>query len=238
MTALDIITLALKAAGIVGVGQPAQAEDATDAFTLMNMMLGQWNRRRWLVYHLVDVSKVSTGARSYTVGAGGDFNIARPDRLESAFVRLLYNATPNQPDYPLTILPSMEDYSRLALKGLTGYPSYVFLDSDFPLARIYPWPVPTSGLYEIHILLKAELPAFTELNQDVNLPPEYQEAVMYNLAGRLRPHYQLPPDPSITALAKASLNTVRGANTQIATLLMPAGLHRAGNYNVITDQAY
>jgi hypothetical protein len=34
MTPLDLITLALKASGIVGVGQPAQAEDATDAFTL------------------------------------------------------------------------------------------------------------------------------------------------------------------------------------------------------------
>jgi hypothetical protein len=238
MTPLDLITLALKASGIVGVGQVAQAEDATDAFTLLNMMLGQWNRRRWLVFHLKDASAVSTGAASYTIGAGGDFDVPRPDRIESAYLRLLNNSGPNQPDYQLALLPSMEDYSRITLKGMMGYPSYAFLDSDYPLGTLHFWPVPTAGIYELHVLVKAELPGFSDLSDDVNLPPEYQEAIMYNLAARLRPHYQLPPDPSVVALAKSSLNTVRISNAQVATLLMPAGLHRRGNYNVITDEVY
>jgi hypothetical protein len=235
MTPLDLITLALKQAGVVGIGQPVQPENANDAFTLLNMMLGQWNRRRWLVYHLVGVAKVATGARSYTIGAGGDFDLARPDRIESAYVRQLTNAGPNQTDYPLTLLQSMEDYSRIALKGMVGFPAYAFLDSDFPLGRLYVWPVPT-GIYEIHLLLKAELPGFDTMSQDIDLPPEYQEAIMYNLAGRLRPHFQLPPDPTITALARASLNTVRNANVQIPTLQMPSDLARGGSYNVISDR--
>jgi hypothetical protein len=235
MTPLDLITLSLKQAGVVGIGQPVQAENANDAFTLLNMMLGQWNRRRWLVYHLVDVAKVATGAQSYTIGIGGDFNVARPDRIESAYVRLLNNSGPNQTDVPLTLMQSMEDYSRIALKSMVAFPSYVFLDSDFPLGRVYLWPVP-SPRYEIHLLLKAELPAFDTMSQDIELPAEYAEAIMYNLAGRLRPHFQLPADPSITALARSSLNTVRNANTQIPTLQMPNDLARGWNYNVISDR--
>jgi hypothetical protein len=76
MTPLDLITLALKKAGVVGVGQTPEAEDTNDAFSDLNMMLGQWNRRRWLVYHLLDVAKVSTGAASYTVGPNG--GLCRP----------------------------------------------------------------------------------------------------------------------------------------------------------------
>ncbi len=37
----------------------------------MNMMLAQWQRKRWLVYSLDDVSFAPTGAASYTVGVGG-----------------------------------------------------------------------------------------------------------------------------------------------------------------------
>jgi hypothetical protein len=38
-TAGSIINLALKTAGVLGVGQTPQAEDANDALTFLNMML-------------------------------------------------------------------------------------------------------------------------------------------------------------------------------------------------------
>ena len=82
MTPVDLIRLALRDSGVNGVGQTPNAEDNNDAFTHLNMMLAQWNRKRWLIYHTIDVSLVSTGALSYSVGAGGDFNTPRPDRVE------------------------------------------------------------------------------------------------------------------------------------------------------------
>ena len=60
-----------------------------DSFTLLNMMLGQWNRKRWLIYHLLDVSFTATGAPSYSIGPAGDLAYPyRPDRLEAAYVRI------------------------------------------------------------------------------------------------------------------------------------------------------
>lgn len=237
MTPLDLITLALQQAGVVGIGQPASAEDANSAFTLANMMLGQWNAKRWLVYHLLDVSCVGTGAQSYTIGPGGDFDTLRPDRIEGAYVRLLNTAASNQVDYPLRLLQSMEDYSLVGQKGLIGFPQYAFLDSDFPLGRLYLWPIPT-GVYEVHVLIKSELASFADLATEITLPAEYQEAIMYNLAARLRPQYQLPPDGTVTALARAALNTIRNSNSQIPALLMPVELRRGSNYNVLTDTVY
>lgn len=234
MTPADIIGLALKNAGVLGVGQTANAEDTNDAFTLLNMMLSQWQRKRWLIWHLVTTSKVSTGAQSYTVGTGGDYNIARPDRIEAAFFRQ-ENIT-LAPDYPLEILEAREDYNRISLKNLTAFPQYIFYDADFPLGRIYPWPIPQANLYSVHITTKAELSQFTSLSQSINLPPEYFAAIFYNLSVRLRPMYQLQPDPTITAMAKDALNVIRGANTQIPRLVMPDSLVNAGVYDVYSDR--
>ena len=70
-TALDILNLAFKDAGILGVGQTLLDEDSNDGLTRMNMMIAQWRVKRWMVWHLVDKSVVSTGAQSYTVGQIG-----------------------------------------------------------------------------------------------------------------------------------------------------------------------
>lgn len=237
-TPLDIITQSLKKAGVLGVGQTAQAEDTNDAFDDLNDMLAQWQRKRWLVYHLVTISKTSTGAQSYTVGPSGDYNVAtRPDRLEAAFLRQIVNSSPNQVDYPLQIIEARETYNNIALKSLGSFPIYVFYDSGYPLGRVYPWPVPQSAIYEVHLTIKAQLSQFTSLVETISLPLEYYAAIKWNLAARLMASYKLPPDPAIIGLAKDSLNVIRGANTQIPRLQMPAGLVQPGMYDIYSDQS-
>lgn len=233
-TANDIINDALQAAGVIGVGQIPLAENSQLALRQLNRMVGQWNRKRWLVYQLVDTAFTGTGAVSYTVGTAGNFAIARPDRIEAAYVRQVNISAPNQVDYPMQILESREDYSRIALKQLSGGPSYyVFYDPAYPTGALYPWPLVSSS-YEIHILTKAVLSTLAALATTVSLPPEYEEALQWNLALRLRPLFQLPPDETVTAMAAASLATIRGANAQIARLTMPSSL-RSGAYNIYSD---
>lgn len=235
----DIINQALKDAGIVGVGQTAMAEDVNDAFTILNQMLSQWNRKRWLIFHLLDLSVASTGAVSYSVGSGGDIDSARPDRLEAAYYRQIVAQTPpNQVDFPLQILESREDYSRITLKQLVTVPQYVFYDAAFPLGNVYPWPVIPATNYELHIIVKAQLSKFVSLVQDIQLPDEYEAALRYNLGVRLRPSYQLPADPQLSALAQDALNTIRNANAQVPRLRMPVGLIRPALYNIFGDNSY
>ncbi len=230
----DIAAEALMESGVLGEGQVASATDLRTAMFRLNMMLAQWNRKRFLVYHLVDVACQATGAESYTVGTGGDFNVMRPDKLESGFYRQT-NSSPSPLDYPMRIISAREDYNRISLKELGTWPRNAFYDAAYPMGILYPYPVP-SNLFEIHITVKETLTQFTSAAQTVSLPPEYIPALFYNLAARLRSAYQMPPDPTIVALAKDSLNVIRGANTSVPLLQLPRALGRNGSrYNMYSD---
>lgn len=235
-TALDIINQALKKSGVLGVGQTALAEDVNDAFLDLNDMIAQWRRKRWIMWHLTTHSFVSTGAQSYTVGQGGNFNIPRPDRLESAFFRQEVNSNPQNIDYPLQILEAREDYNLIALKTLQTFPSFIFYDAAYPTGVVYPWPVIPASIYSLHITVKGVLSGFANLTTGLNAPDEFVAAMKFNLARRLRVSYQEPADPELNALAKDSLNVIRNANTQIPRLQVDPTLIRPGLYNIYSDQ--
>ncbi len=63
-----------------------------------------------------------------------------------------------------------------------------------------------------------------DLDAQMTMPPEYYEAIHYNLARRIMEMYNYPVPPSKAALARASLNTIRLANAQVPTLSMPRSL--------------
>jgi hypothetical protein len=233
-TALDLINGAMDDAGLTGVGQTPLAEDVNKALTRLNAMIAQWSRRRWMVYHLIDIVFTGTGAISYSIGPTGNIVGNRPDRIEAGFFRQ-NNTGANPVDYPLVVIQSREDYNRITLKTLASFPSYVFYDSDFPLGNIFIWPVPDST-YEMHLSVKPALQTFPALNTNFNLPPEYEEAIRLNLAVRLRITYSLPVDAGLIGLAKVALNTIKNTNAQIPELMMPNGLRRGGGYNAYSDR--
>lgn len=236
-TVNDFLTLCLIDSGVLGVGQVAQAEDIQNALRRVNMMIAQWNRKRWLIYSLTDVSVTSTGAQSYGIGPGQPFNTPRPDRIEDGcFLRQL-NTSPNmQIDYTLQVLSSREDYDRIRLKTMGTWPSIIFYDSNWPTGLIYAWPVPQASQFEIHLLVKNQLTQFVNLTDTINLPPEYEAALSYNLQVRLRVAYRMPPDGVMVELAKDALNVIRGANVQVPSLKMPPTVIGAQrSYNVYSD---
>lgn len=232
----DIINLSLKTSNVLGVGQTASAEDTTDAFNLMNMMMAQWQRRRYIVYELVTVSKQATGVVSYTVGPGADFDIPRPAKLESAFFRQNSNTT-LPVDYPLEILRAREDYNRISIKNLNAFPRYAFYDSAYPIGNLFVWPLPNSQ-YQIFITVMQQLQQFQEITDTLVLPPEYSAALMWNLSLELCAMYGLPISPVIQGKAEASLRIIEESNAQIPLLQMPTALrgNRTGTYNIYGDQ--
>lgn len=240
-TPQTIIGFSLRAAGILGVGQSALAEDYQDAFDALNGMMGQWNTKRWLIYNLLDLPITTTGAQSYTIGPGGDFNTPRVDRLEAAFLRQFVTSAPgqNEVDFPLDILQSREDYNDIALKQLNTWPTCVFLDAGNPLGTVYPWPIPLAGIFELHLTVKNHLAQFTSYTQSVNLPDEYTEALWTNLVIRICGIYPgAVLTPVVEGLAKASISSIRVANTQIPRLKMPQGMVRPPLYNIYSGRTY
>ena len=242
-TPADIIRLVLKDTGVIGVGQTASAEDTNDCFDTLNMMIGEWASKRWLLYRTEFYHIASTGAVSYTIGPGGDMDTGtqqRPDRLEDGcfFRQITTASSPNQIDYPLSLLESREDYSRIGLKQLATVPQFVFYDPQYPLGYVYPWPVIPDTLYELWVLVKFQITQFANLADSIDLPSQYYGALRYNLAARVRPMYQLPPDPQLIGLATDSLNTLRNMNAQVPRLRMPTGIGRGTRYNIFSDSNY
>lgn len=313
-TATDICTLALKEAGVLGVGQSPLPEDINDTFTLLNRMFAQWQRRRWIVPSLYDIGATMNGAKSNPIGPGQFWNAQRPDKVQAAYFiqRGNNNPTtgPNAVSFPLIPIYSYENYSALALKNLLSWPQYFFYDNAFPNGNVFIWPIP-DATYEVHLILKSPI-GFTieiengiisnvgslytpgtylgvpllnltgygngatadivvsglgtitsvtldqpgdgynindslsanasdvggtgsgfiwtvtdvtdDLDAVMNMPPEYYEAIHYNLARRIMEMYNYPVSPSKAALARSSLNTIRVANAQIPTMSMPASL--------------
>lgn len=220
-----LIALALKAAGALKPGQTAPVADVADAYALLQQIVGQWARKRWLVPHLADVAVLlPAGAGSLTIGPGGDVSRVRPDRIEAAFLRSRPGVA-NPLDYPLDVIDDREDWNRIALKSMRGWPAVLFYDTGFPLGTLNLYPTPQlAGAWELHLSVKDGVGAFGDLDAPISLPAEYEAALLYNLAARLRPHYGLPPEPALTTLALDALNTIRRANTQVPRLRMPPGL--------------
>lgn len=228
----DLVNLIARQTGVLGEGQTLSAQASNDILLTLNMMLAQWQVKRWLIYGTVDWYITSTGAESY----GWDNSSQRIDKIEAAFFRQTIPSVPYKPDYQLEVIQAREDYNRIMLKTLETFPQYVYYDGLYPTGTFYFWPIPPADLYEMHISIKAVLGSFTDLTQTINLPPEYQEALLYNAAVRVRPLFQLPPDPTIIGLARASLETLRNANAQVGRLQMPTMLKKGNFYNVYSDQ--
>jgi hypothetical protein len=208
-------------------------------------MLQEWERKRWLVFQLVTLLANATGSNPLTIGPGGAFDTGtgsvRPERLESAFVRQISLPPPNQVDYPLELVQSMEDWSRIPLKTLVAFPKYVFLDPGWPQGNIYTYPVAQSAVYAIGVVVKAQLPsAFATLATAISLPYEYYIAIVSNLAMRMRSYYAIPTyqGDNLPGMAKDSLNAIRGANTAVARLQLPRDLGSNGRYNIYSDRNY
>src|ERR1700721_1242412 len=145
-----LLTDALVTAGLVGLDESIEAAVINKALSIANRMIAQWQHERYMVFRLEDMGFTSTGAQTYTVGAGQNYNInPRPDRLEFAFLRQLSNngsPAPNagtQPfDWPLEVIDAHEDYAAIRLKTLGTFSSAVFYHRGCPIGWLKPWPTP------------------------------------------------------------------------------------------------
>ena len=165
------------------------------------------------------------GAQACQVGdfSGVDFSSSAFDTGSDGL------STGNPVDYPLTAIPSYEDYASLGLKGLKTWPNYFFYNPAFPDGEFRPWPIPPAQMWELHIIVAEPLPITLKATDAINLPPEYWDAIMWMLAARLGPSYGQPPNEVVVAQARAALATIRTANMQMPILGMPTILSPINN---------
>lgn len=238
-TARAIITLAAKEAGILGVGQTLLAEDVNDCLTYLQRLTDTWQKKRWLVPAQETLVLPCTGAKSYTIGPIGSDLVydPRPPNISAVYV-IQNNTGPTPVSLELDPLFAYEDYARISVKDLQSLPDHFFYDAQWPQANFYPWPIPSS-VYTLYLIVRVPLNwPQNNLDQVFSLPPEYLEAIHYNLAMRIASGWKMPISDDTRAMAKGSLNTLRVTNTQVPRMTMPPGLTRGKAFNIYNADGY
>lgn len=232
----DLLITVLKASGILGIGQNAQPDDLSTGLDLLRALIAQWQKKRWLVFVEQTVSvAASTGAMTYSIGPGCDFDVAgRPDHISRAFIRIIPGVPPNLVDIPIEVLDSREDYAGISVKALETMPATVYYESGYPTGEVFFWPVPPANMYGLYLVIKVPLPTYVSTADPLNVPDEYIDALIWTMCVRMQMAYGLQARPDHVAAAAIAMNTLRQANAQIPQLAVPAPLrNRYGEASLV-----
>lgn len=223
-TALDIITRALKSLNQLGIDEVPSTDMTADAFDSLNDMLAAWGNETLMVYHLtLENFPLVAGQTIYTMGAGGNFNTARPVTVESAYIRW------NQLDYPMQIV-NTDQYDSIGLKSTPSQIPYLMqVDQQYPLTQLKMFPTPNDATARVFIESRKPFTQFTTLTDVVNLPDGYARALRYNLAIELVPEYG-PPTPALVQLAMSAKKWLKRTNFQPLIMSLPGALPQGFGY--------
>lgn len=169
-TAGDIITAAFIKAG---VENPSAAQSATALITLNNM-ISMWGCEG-LIYTITEEAfSLDANINEYTIGPTGRWVTTRPLHVLSCFLR-----TDDNMDRGITIY-SGKDYDRIHFKSAQLCPSALYYLSEYPDAKIIFNTWPDVGYDGFFRFLK-NFTEFAAATDDVVLPAEYKEALVYSL---------------------------------------------------------
>jgi len=224
-TASDIITSALKLAGILADAELPSISDANQGLSVFNDMIDSWNAERNAIFTTrTDDFPYVLGKQSYTLGTGGDFNIPRPARIDAMSTILLTDPS-NPVEVPLTLFTVDDWQTKVPVKKVDGsFPLICYDTGDFPLRTLNFWPIPTQQQNSVRIYSWQALPAQTLLAQ-VSFPPGYAEAIRYNLAVRIGAEFAAPISATVATLAiqgLARIKTMNAPDLELQSDLIPS----------------
>lgn len=217
-TALNLITDVLLDMGVIADQETPTAAQSAGALVKLNDLIESWNIDPQKLYGATQyIIPFVANQASYTIGSGGDLNIARPNNISAAFVRSTSQAVSQQQDIPIAILNDQQ-WSDIPVKGQIGtYPYAVWFNMTYPLIVAYITPIATSTNYSL-VFWDNNDNATLSLSTTLVLPPGYKRALKYGLFLELAPGYQIPVPAEITTLAATSKMSIDRQNLQINTL--------------------
>lgn len=189
-TAGDAIAQAFRMAAITSKDETVEPEDIAYAVTVLNRMLKSWQAVESFDWTMTNMSHAVAASAAQTL------NPVRPLRLCNV------NYRQNGIDRPMVQMTRYE-YDTLPNKTAQGEPTTWFYDRQRESAVLYIWPVPANVSGKtLEITYERELPDLTSEADALDVPGEYWDAVVSNLADRLSDDYQTT-NPKLHARAQA-----------------------------------
>lgn len=212
-TAIQLITRALRLSRVIGKDQTPDAEESNDALTMLNWMLDQWWIQSLAVY-ATQKTPVSwpSGAASRSIGLTGDTVSDRPVKVVPGS-SLRYLGV----DYPVSLLTNIEQYERITDKAVGGIPQYLFFDPQYPNGMLYLWPVPAQPM-TLTLTTYQRIETIASLASQVEVPPAYEMAMIYNLGVMLAPEYGVGIQPDLQKQATQAKAIIEHNNARPLTM--------------------
>jgi hypothetical protein len=234
VTGPDIINSSLRIIGALATSEVPSAGEANDALNSLNDMIDSWSNENLMAYTKVrEVFPLVSGQQTYTMGAGGNFNTSRAQRIENALIQ-----PPNMStalEIPMKIL-NKDQYAGILIKPLQStFPLYIYAEGAYPLDNINVWPVPNTtcniALYSWKTINNLTL------TTTLSLPPGYQRALRYNLAVDLAQEYGRMLSEDVKAIAIESKSVLKRKNTTPSYLRVDESLQsKSAVWNWMTGE--
>lgn len=202
--ARSIIEQALRKLHVVGRGQSLNADEAQDALTALNSLIGSFNAEGGVVTAQTRESFPMDGSESYTIGTGGDFDTAVPTDIIAAVV------SSGDVDYILKEL-NPKGYESTSYKTINSIPEYYYYDNNRPLGNMFFWPRGDAS-YTLSLTSYKSLQNFADLTTDYSLAEGVERMLVYCLAEEIAPEYEKEASRSIMTKAMQAKEAVISRN--------------------------
>lgn len=241
LTAVSLITRALKTIGVLSSGDVPSGDMITDSFLDLNEMMGTLAIQPKTIPSIareVFATVAGQGGTSnpYTIGPGGDFDTTRPASLVGAGI-LLGNTSPVTELQRAVLTDSIWQWLQvkdLSSSIFTG----VYFNATFSagLGEINLWPVPDNADNSVVLYRSMQLSTFASLTATYYIANGGAEMLRYQLAPRLAIVFQKPISSELREMSITTLATWKRANYTLFDLPTDPALtsSHAGWYDIMT----
>lgn len=127
-------------------------------------------------------------------------------------------------DTPMRIY-TREEYNRLPNKTASGSPFLLFVDRDRTSTSVTVYPVPDANSETndtVYVTTKLQIQDVTDATEDIDVPPEWTEALVYNLAVRIAPDFEVTPRADVIEMANILYNELAGQDREGSVFMRPS----------------
>ncbi len=222
LTGQQFINEILLALGVYDPGETPNSTESDAALILINELIDNWNSQQLMaIADLESTFALVANTRSYTIGTGATFNIARPAKVVAASFTVL-----NGPTLPVQVLTAKQ-WQELPDRDISGnWVRFLFYDRGFPdgaaTARIRVSPAPlTAGSLNISTWA-ATMSAAQTLGGTITFPPGYQRALKAAAAKAIASSWSIPFPAELASEYTESMSELRRLNAELWGDISPA----------------
>jgi hypothetical protein len=157
--------------GAVGMGDSLESSEQLEMQTRLNSMLAKWS---------IDANLFREASGTITVTGGTGAATLPPSIRDVRSVRHIQSASSKR----MLGLWNRDEYFQLPNRAQTGAsPMVAYFSKQIGGAVLYLWPIPTADV-DIELDYNRSFYFAEGPEQELDIPPEWHEAVLYGLASR------------------------------------------------------